>query len=133
MSKQFLVVNRKAPHGTIHALESLEVVLIAAAFEQVVSLAFVDDGVYQLISDQDTAAIGSKNFPAVFRALGDYGVKQIYIEQSSLEARGLKASDLMALTWADESDNWIDKDSIRIVNSAELSEIIEQHDVILSF
>ena len=32
--KKFLYVNRKAPYGTIYALESLEVVLIGAAFEQ---------------------------------------------------------------------------------------------------
>jgi hypothetical protein len=28
--KKFMFVNRKAPHGTIYALESLEVVLITA-------------------------------------------------------------------------------------------------------
>ena len=38
--KKFMFVNRKAPYGTIYALESLEVVLIAAAFDQDVSLAF---------------------------------------------------------------------------------------------
>ncbi len=43
--KKFLFVNRKAPYGTIYALESLEVVLITAAFDQDVSLAFLDDGV----------------------------------------------------------------------------------------
>ena len=43
-TKKFLYVNRKAPYGTIYALESLEVVLIGAAFEQDVSLAFLDDG-----------------------------------------------------------------------------------------
>ena len=42
--KNFLFVNRKAPYGTIYALEALEVVLIGAAFEQDVSLAFLDDG-----------------------------------------------------------------------------------------
>ena len=47
--KKFLYVNRKAPYGTIYALESLEVVLIGAAFEQDVSLAFLDDGVYQIV------------------------------------------------------------------------------------
>ena len=46
--RKFIYVNRKAPHGTIYAHEALEVVLIAAAFEQDVSLAFIDDGVYQL-------------------------------------------------------------------------------------
>ena len=38
-SKKFLFVNRKAPYGTVYALEALEVVLIAGAFEQQVSLA----------------------------------------------------------------------------------------------
>ena len=45
--KKFLYLNRKAPYGSIYALESLEVVLIGAAFDQDVSLAFIDDGVYQ--------------------------------------------------------------------------------------
>jgi len=43
VGKRFLYLNRKAPHGTIYALESLEVVLIAAAFDQDVSVAFVGD------------------------------------------------------------------------------------------
>ena len=37
--RKFMYINRRAPYGTIYALESLEVVLIAAAFEQDVSLA----------------------------------------------------------------------------------------------
>ena len=51
--KKFFYLNRKAPYGTIYALESLEVVLIGAAFEQDVSLAFIDDGVFQLMNKQD--------------------------------------------------------------------------------
>ena len=31
--KKFMFVNRKPPYGTIYALESLEVVLIAATFD----------------------------------------------------------------------------------------------------
>ena len=46
--KKFLYVNRRAPHGTVYAHEALEVVLIGAAFDQDVSLAFIDDGVFQL-------------------------------------------------------------------------------------
>ncbi len=46
--KRFMYVNRKAPYGTIYALESLEMVLVAAAFEQDVSMVFLDDGVFQL-------------------------------------------------------------------------------------
>ncbi|MCC7168632.1 MAG: hypothetical protein IT565_13785, partial [Rhodospirillales bacterium] len=32
--KKFMYVNRKAPYGTIYALEVLEMVLISAAFDQ---------------------------------------------------------------------------------------------------
>jgi tRNA 2-thiouridine synthesizing protein C len=48
--KKFMFVNRKAPYGTIYALESLEVVLITATFDQDVSLVFIDDGVYDQAS-----------------------------------------------------------------------------------
>ena len=132
-SKKFLYVNRKAPHGSIYALESLEVVLIGAAFEQDVTLAFIDDGVYQLMKGQDTAGIGTKNFAPTFRALGDYDVNRIYVERESLEQRGLSKDDLMPLTWEDEDDDWAEKDSIHVVGSEELAEIIEQHDVLLNF
>ena len=132
-SKKFIYVNRKAPHGSVYALESLEVVLIGAAFEQDVSLAFVDDGVFQLMQNQDTTGIGAKNFSPTFKALGDYDVSKIYVEQESLEARGLSKEDLMPLTYEDEDDDWEEKDSIRVVSSAELGEILEQQDVILNF
>ena len=132
-TKRFLYVNRKAPHGTIYALESLEVVLIGAAFEQEVTLAFVDDGVYQLLQNQDTSAIGTKNFTPTYRALGDYDVNRIFVERESMEFRGLTKDDLMPLTWEDEDDDYAEKDSVHVVSSAELAEIIEQQDVILNF
>ena len=65
--KKFMFVNRKAPYGTVYALESLEVVLISAAFEQDVSLVFVDDGVYQLKKGQQTKGIETKNFSPTCR------------------------------------------------------------------
>ena len=132
-SKKFLYINRRPPHGSIYAQESLEVVLIGAAFEQAVTLAFVDDGVYQLLQNQDTGGIGVKNFAPTFRALGDYDVNQIYVEQESLELRGLSKDDLIPLTYEDEDDDWAEKDSIHVVSSAELADIIEQQDVILNF
>jgi len=132
-SKKFLYINRRAPHGSIYAHESLEVVLIGAAFEQAVTLAFIDDGVYQLMQNQDTSGIGVKNFAPTFRALGDYDVNQIYVEQESLELRGLSKDDLIPLTYEDEDDDWAEKDSIHVVSSAELADIIEQQDVILNF
>ena len=66
-------------------------VLIGAAFDQEVSVMFIDDGVYQLVKGQDTSGIGMKNFSPTYRTLGDYEVKNIYVDRDSLAARGLTA------------------------------------------
>lgn len=131
--KKFMYLNRRAPYGTIYAWESLEVVLIGAAFDQDVSLAFLDDGVYQLVKGQDTAAVGMKNFSPTYQALGDYDVTKLYVEKESLEERGLTLEDLMPLTYEDEDDDWAEKDSIRLVSRAELADIMDGQDVLFSF
>ncbi len=131
--KKLLYVNRKAPHGTIYALESLEVVLIGAAFDQEVSLAFIDDGVYQLLVNQDTSGIGVKNFSPTYKALGDYDINKIYVEKESLDLRGLGKENLMPLTYEDEDDDWAEKDSIQIVSSEVLADIIDKQDIIFNF
>ena len=117
--KKFLYVNRRAPYGTIYALESLEVVLIGAAFEQDVSLAFLGDGVYQLARGQDTKAVEVKNFSPTFRALEDYDVTRLYVEKEALEARGLTEADLVV--------------PVEVVGAQAMAEIMEGQDVILSF
>ena len=55
-------------------------VLIGAAFDQEVSVMFMDDGVYQLTKGQDTSGIGMKNFSPTYRTLGDYEVKNVYVD-----------------------------------------------------
>jgi tRNA 2-thiouridine synthesizing protein C len=117
--KKFLYVNRKAPYGTIYALESLEVVLIGAAFEQDVSLAFLGDGVYQLTKGQNTKALEMKNFSPTFRALEDYDVTKLYVEEDALKARNLTVEDLVV--------------PVEVVNTQRMAEIMEDQDVILSF
>jgi len=132
-TKRFLYVNRRAPYGSIYALESLEVVLIGAAFEQDISLMFLDDGVYQLKKGQDTKAIGVKNFSPTYGALGDYDINKIYVEKESLEERGLTVDDLLNLTWEDEDDDYEEKPSIRVLSRADLTEVLDNQDVIFNF
>lgn len=119
MAKKFMLVNRKAPYGSIYALESLEVVLITAAFEQDVSVVFVDDGVYQLKKGMQTKAIATKNFSPTYRALEDYDIDKLYVEAESMAARGLTADDLVA--------------PVKIVDAATLAGLMVEQDVVLSF
>ena len=117
--KKFMYVNRRAPHGTIYAQESLEVVLIGAAFDQDVSVVFLDDGVYQIHKDQDTSAIGTKNFSKTFRALEMYDVEKLYVEKESMEARGLTEDDLIV--------------PVKVLNRQEMAALMDSQDVVLSF
>lgn len=132
-TKKFMYINRKAPYGTIYALEALEVVLVGAAFEQDVSVTFMDDGVYQLAKGQDTSGIGMKNFSPTYAALGDFEVTKIYVEKESLEERGLTLDDLQHLVWEDEDEDWAEKDSIRLVSRAELADVLADQDVLFNF
>lgn len=132
-NKKFLYVNRRAPYGTVYALEGLEVVLIGAAFEQDVSMAFIDDGVYQLIKGQDTGEVGMKNFSPTYKALGDYEVTKLYVEKESLETRGLTEDDLMPLVWEDEDEDWAEKPSINMVSRSEMADLMASQDVILNY
>ncbi len=118
-AKKFMFVNRSAPYGTIYALESLEVVLISAAFDQDVSLAFVDDGVWQLKRGQQTKGIETKNFSPTYRALEGYDVEKLYVERESLEARGLAEDDLLV--------------DVTVLSSAEMGKLMDEQDVVLSF
>jgi len=117
--KKFMYVNRKAPYGTIYALESLEVVLIGAAFDQDISLAFIDDGVYQLKKGQDTKATEIKNFSPTYRALEMYDVEKLYVSKDSMQERGLSSDDLIV--------------PVELLSNEQMADMMDQQDVILSF
>ena len=117
--KKFMFVNRKAPYGTIYALESLEVVLISAAFDQDVSLVFQDDGVYQLKKGQQTKGIEIKNFSPTYRALEDYDVEKLYVSKESLAERGLTEEDLLV--------------PVIVLDRAAMGALMDEQDVVLSF
>jgi tRNA 2-thiouridine synthesizing protein C len=119
VAKKFMFINRTAPHGTVYALESLEVVLITAAFDQDVSLVFIDDGVWQLKKGQQTKGIETKNFSPTYRALEGYDVEKLYVERESLAARGLTEEDLVV--------------DVNVLSAFDLGALMAEQDVVLSF
>lgn len=117
--KSFLVVNRKAPYSTSYSKETLDVALMAAVFNQKTSLLYMDDGVYQLLKQQDPGDIKHKNSSQSLPMLEMYEVKDIYVEHRSLEARGLTTQDLVI--------------PVKVVDSKAIAELIQQQDVVLGF
>ena len=128
VKKTFTFMNRKAPYGTIYALEVLETVLITAAFEQHANIVFVDDGVYQIKSGQDTADINMKNFSPTYGIIEmekedadedeDIDMNwRIIVEKESMEARGLTKDDF--------------KVDVEILSAAELADVIDASDCVI--
>ena len=115
--KKIMHVIRRAPHGTIYSYEALETVLIMAAYDQDISMAFIDDGVYALKREQDTSDIEIKGYMKTFTALEDYDVEKLYVDRHSLEERGLTEEDLIV--------------DVEVLDSAEIGRLMSEQDAIV--
>ena len=89
-----LFIFSQPPHRSINAQESLDALLMGSAFTSC-SVLFLGDGLLQLLSDQATNDLGTKNFSLSFSALTDYGVTRIACSQPDLTSRGLNIKDFV--------------------------------------
>jgi tRNA 2-thiouridine synthesizing protein C len=115
--KKIMHVLRRAPHGTIYTYEGLEMILIMAAFEQDISVVFVDDGVYSLVKNQQTDGIGIKSFVNTYKALDGYDVEKLYVDRESMEERGLSESDFIV--------------KVEVLSSKALGKLMKEQDIVL--
>lgn len=120
MNKKILVISRRAPYGTSLAREALDVALAASVYDQDIGILFMDDGVFQLLKKQNPTLIAQKNLSATLPALSLYGIDNIYVHKESLEERALVQNELIL-------------DGIKIVTNAEIEELLDQQDHLLSF
>lgn len=90
-----LVVFRHPPYAGIRALETLDLLLTLAAFDQVVDVLLIDDGVWQLVSDQQPKILGQRNLVALWQGLEMYGIGTPWVEEESLCLRELRVDDLL--------------------------------------
>ena len=96
-AQKLLYVFTQAPYSNSAGLEALDAVLIGAAFEQQVSVLFIHNGVFQLNQNQSTKD-GVKQFTKTYKALDDFGVENIFVDQLSMNSRGLTLSQLICDT-----------------------------------
>lgn len=90
MHKHLLYIFKSAPYDSPVAQEGLDALLAAAIFDQQLSVLFIDEGVFQLVSQQDPSQ--QKNHAKMLQALAMYDINQCYIHMPSAELRGLDAS-----------------------------------------
>ncbi len=120
MHKKILLISRHAPYGTSIAKDALDAALAAAIYDQDLCMLFMDDGIFQLLRDQQAQEISQKSFTSMLSALPFYDIDKIYIHQESLEQRGLTIESLII-------------ENAAIVNSTQISTLLNNQDHILSF
>ena len=116
--KKILFVQSRAPHGSLFGQEGLDAILMGTAFASC-DVLLLADGIYQVVSGQDTDALGTKDYSVTYKALGDYGVGNIYCSAADLQQRGLAQDDLLV--------------SVTALQDAEVRDLLADHEVVLSF
>ncbi len=97
--KKITIIFRQAPHGNSSSREGLDFALLSASFDQEVSLIFVDDGVLNILKDQQPMLIGTRDFVSTFKALSLYDIDNVYGCRTSMVERGISVEQsLISLT-----------------------------------
>ncbi|PCH83638.1 MAG: sulfurtransferase complex subunit TusC [Piscirickettsiaceae bacterium] len=94
MSKRLTFIIDKPLHGDIRTQEFLDAILMAAVFDQQVTVVFLGDGVYAIKQHQKPYALDMKNSLPVFDTLPVYDINDVVVEQESLGERGLTVEQL---------------------------------------
>jgi len=118
--RKILFISRKSPYGTSAPREALDAILAASAYDQDLSLLFMDDGVFQLIKNQRSKKIEQKSMEASLQALELYGIDNIYCQEESLVSRGLENTDLIF-------------DKIKLLNNQAINDLMANQDQLISF
>jgi tRNA 2-thiouridine synthesizing protein C len=118
--RKILFISRHAPYGNSLSREALDAILAASAYDQELSLLFMDDGVFQLHKEQNAVSITQKNMASSLEALELYGIDNIYCHKRSLDKRGLSPSDLIL-------------EQLIILDDTQINQLMTQQDQLLSF
>ncbi|RAU19370.1 sulfurtransferase complex subunit TusC [Nitrincola tibetensis] len=116
--KNILLMSRRAPYGSSAARDLLDIALTCSVFEQNVALLLLDDGVLQLLANQDPQVIQQKNLNSLQSSLSLYDIEKIYIDADALEHHGLSHSELHI--------------PVTLLTKIEISQLIANSDIVLT-
>ncbi|MDF2445835.1 MAG: tRNA 2-thiouridine(34) synthase TusC [Moraxellaceae bacterium] len=117
--KRVLFIQHRAPYGSESPQEQIDAQLVAATFGLRVSVLFQDDGVWQLLSQQDGKALERRTLGAQLQALELYEISDFYADAAALDERGLEPGQLSL--------------PVRVLDAAALKTLIAEHDLVLRF
>ena len=115
--KNFLIIIDSAPYGSVYGQEMIDLALAVAAFNQMVTLLFVNDGVYHLLAGQHPKQLGYKQYTEVYRALQFYEITHYCIAQTTLQHYLIDVSELMI--------------EIKVVSDDDIDQLMRQADFVI--
>jgi len=119
IEKKVGIINSSSAHGRTNGRESLDLALAMSAFNESLSLFFIDDGVYQLLAEQAPREILQKHYQPLFKMLELYDVESVYVCVRSLNERGL-TREMLAI-------------EVKTLNKQQLQQQLHFQDQLMSF
>ncbi|MGF6691972.1 tRNA 2-thiouridine synthesizing protein C [Metapseudomonas resinovorans] len=116
--KSMLIISRQAPWSGPGAREALDIALAGGAFDLPLGLLFLDDGVFQLVAQQQPTALQQKDLTANLQALPLFGVQSLYASARSLQERGLDNATLNL--------------TVDVLDDSALTTLIDRYDQVLT-
>lgn len=116
--KTFTFISRSAPYGSNRPRLCLDAALATAVFEQRVNYLFMDDGVFQLLANQNADGIASKTLGNALETLELYGIDQVMVLEESLSSRHISSEDLLF--------------PVQLLKNADLVSLIESSDYVIN-
>ena len=111
--EKVLIIFRKGPYGHINSLEGVRIAQGLLVLDVENDAVFIDDGVFNLIKEQNPDGIGHHSVMGALEAMHRYEIP-IYAIESSLKQRGIKPVDLDP------------KLEVKIITIDDLSELIKE-------
>lgn len=93
MSINHLFLLHSSPYQDNRTKESIDLILANAVFDEKTAVLFINDGVYQLLENQQ-AQEGQKNISKTLQSFPLYEIEPYYVCEHSLAARSLDTSQL---------------------------------------
>lgn len=119
MSQSVCIISTRTPYGGQFAREALDAVLVCASYDIPAAFLLMGDGVFQLLTGQGSQHIQRKNHSAMLSMLPLYGIETIHVDETSLQERGIAASQLCQ--------------PVTVLSQGELPTFIRQHAKVLNF
>ena len=122
MKDNTIVIINSSPYKDSQAQDGLDFVMAAAAFDLPVKILFQNDGVLNLLPNQDSSLINRDNFIDFIKAAELYEIDPIYINKSDINKYKLDLNKLL-----------IETNIIELVEEKNLTDFYKKFNHILTY